>query len=372
MAKILFFVILFIMVVSCEKPYDNAPVQNGISNLVVSCIITNDPPPYSLSLVMSSSYNGSGLPSKVRNAKASVIDEVGNVENFIEKPFGTYLTSASGMKGQIGKSYKIKINLIDAKGRITDSYESDFVKLTDVPNIDTIYAEVGQLQTNTKTFAGLNVYIDATPPAGQDYFYKLKTSMIQEIQQLMWPLGHNTVSVEVSPGVFQSFPPPTYVNYMWNTAMVDIPNDLKTNSAQNLTQIRKLYVGFIPEFFSTSGDSLADPPYSNGAITTTEIYSVSKKIFDIFSEENSQIKPVNSIFDPIPTQIESNITCTSNKTRMALGYFAAASVARKFHYFNWVHTGTKIYSHNVDSIHGDFEPSGTDSAVAPVFWINPM
>lgn len=98
---------------------------------------------------------------------------------------------------------------------------------------------------------------------------------------------------------------------------------------------------------------------------------MSKKIFDIFTEENSQIKPANSIFDPIPTQIESNIICTTHPTKKALGYFAAASVARKYHYFNWVHTGKKIYSHNVDSIPGGFESSGSDSAVAPGFWIYP-
>lgn len=249
MGKIVLYILLVLIILSCEKPYDDPPVQNGISSLVVDCTITNDPPPYSVSLIMSTPYNGYGLPVIVRFAKVSVIDDSGSIENFIEQPLGVYHTSASGMRGQIGKSYKIKINLTDGKGKTTETYESDFVKLTDAPSIDTVYAEVGQLQTDTKTYNGLNVYIDATPPVGQDYFYKLKTSMIQEILQLMWPFGHNPITVEVTPGNIQTFPPPSYYNYIWSTALSNIPNDLKANSAQNITRIRKLYVGFIPEFF---------------------------------------------------------------------------------------------------------------------------
>ncbi len=362
MKNTLLYILLF-FVASCEKPYDNPPVQSGISSLVIDCTITNDPPPYTANITMSTPYNGSGISSGVRNAKVSIIDEAGNIENMVLKSQGTYSSSASGMIGQIGKSYKLKVNLLDGKGRITDTYESEFVKLVEAPTIDTVYAESGQYLTSTGSFTGLSIYIDATPAPGQDYYYKLKSSMIQEIERVIYPFGR----------ISNGGPPPTYISYIWYSSIVDIPNDLKANSAQNLTYIKKLFVGFVPEYISNprDTDSIRDPRTPVGIFTTNEIYSVPKRIFDIFTEENSQIKPANSIFDPIPTQLETNITCTSNPAKKSLGYFAAASIVRKFHYFYWNSTSPKIYSFNVDSLPKGYLPTGVDSAVPPSFWIRP-
>lgn len=355
---------------ACKKPYDDPPVKTGISNLVVDCTITNDPPPYSVRLTKSTGYNQQGSQTIIRNAKMSIIDDVGNIENVIEKPNGSgiYQTSPTGMQGQIGKSYKIKIGLT-SNGKITSTYESEWVRLNESPVIDSIYAQTGQVQVllqqsdgsyYTITVLGLNMYIDATPPAKQDYYYKFESSMLQEYTQVFYPNSRYA----------PMFGPPP-VLYGWFSNAITLNKDLKAGVADYSIPIKSYFLGFIPEFFSQSSDSFHDAPLSAGAVITAKVYSVSKEIYQIFTEENSQTKPVNSIFDPIPTQLETNIKCTSDTTQSVLGYFNAASVIKNYHFFLWAEGFDKIYSYKIDSLPTTITPAGIDTNAAPGFWFYP-
>jgi len=359
--------IVLIFLLSCEKPYDDPPIQTTGTVLVIEGLITNDEPPYSVKLTQSVPYNKTSQePTLVKSALINITDNTGKIENLIEKPAGTYNTSATGMRGIIGRSYKIKVKLTD-----NSIYESDFIPLNPSPKIDSVYAEIGQVQsisqengtTVVNTQLGLNVYIDATPYPDLDYYYKFKTSIVQEVQQTFYPFGKAASA---------SGPPPSYIIYSWGIGDLDIKKDLKANTVQNLSQIKKFFIGFIPEYFSTASDTMHDAPIWDGAITTAEIYSVPKMIYEIFTQENAQTKPSNSIFDPIPTQLGTNIKCTSDPSKNVLGYFAAASVARIYHHFCWVHPNKHISSKDLDSIPKVFEPATPpDSTGPPNFWVFP-
>ncbi len=273
------------------------------------------------------------------------------------------------MQGQIGKSYKLKIALTDSKGKIYSTYESDWVRINEPPQIDSLYAETGQLQSLMQnsdgsyyiaTRLGINVYMDASPPAKQDYYYMFNSSMILEYTQTYYP---DTIA-----GRYTKLPILPEVLYGWYSSEIYVANDLIEGSSQYPSPIKKHFIGFIPEFFSTVTDTFHDEPISAGDVTTTTIYSVSNKIYQIFTEENTQTQPVNSIFDPIPTQLTSNIKCTSDTTKSVFGYFNAASVIRGYHYFLWVHGFDKIYSYKVDSLPPGITDSGLDTAAAPSFW----
>lgn len=81
-----YIVIFSIFIQSCKKPYDDPPVQEYISNLVVECTITNEPPPYAVKLTMSVGYNSNRTPYAVTHAKISISDDAGNIEKVIENP----------------------------------------------------------------------------------------------------------------------------------------------------------------------------------------------------------------------------------------------------------------------------------------------
>jgi len=372
MKALIYILTVVVSLSSCIKPYDDPPIQATGSILVIEGGISDAPPPYNVMLTKSAVYNSpKQTPTPIKFAVISITDNLGHVEKLIEKPQGTYNTSATGMRGIIGNSYKLKVVLPDK-----NIYESNFVTLNPSPVIDSLYAEKGQLQTLIQqpdgTYIenialGLNIYANVTPKAGQDYYYKFKGSSIQLIQQTVYLLNKYLPT----PGG----PPQTYEQYIWNTSILDIQKDLKASTVQNLAPIKRMFVGFVPEFYTLAQDSFHDPERSNGAIVTSEVYSVPKEIYEIYTEENDQGKPTNSLFDPIPTQIESNIVCTSNSSIQVLGYFSAYSIVRKYGYFYWIEGSGIITTKTLDSIPSDIPSSGSIADTAgvgiPNFWIFP-
>ncbi len=94
--------------------------------------------------------------------------------------------------------------------------------------------------------------------------------------------------------------------------------------------VKEFFIGFIPEVLIVDSNTLT---FSEGVIVNTSILSVSKKIYQIFSEESAQKVPSNTIFDPIPTQLSTNIKCVSDTPQTVFGYFAAASVVHRYQFF---------------------------------------
>jgi len=133
--------------------------------------------------------------------------------------------------------------------------------------------------------------------------------------------------------------------------------------------IRKRPAGFItPEIFSIT-DALTDPSYLVGVFATTTISALPKRIFEIYSQLDHQSDPSNSLFDPIPTRIETNIACTNDPGRLVLGYFSASAVSRKMRFFRLKSNG--VDARDIDS--GYLLPVAEDCTrgVLPEFWIVP-
>ncbi len=353
--RIFIHIIIFsLLIQACKKPYDDPPIQESKSCLVVECTITNEPPPYTVLISKSVPYNSNLNPPKITGAIITINDDIGNIENVIEYPkhSGIYQTLATGMRGQIGRSYKIKINLQDGK-----NYESDWEKINASPTIDSIYADPGQVQyllqepdgtyyVSTKN--GMNLHIDFTPFTDQDYYYKVETNYIQQTEKIIE--GALTI-------------------YSWSTNTLVFNNGLKASIAEYSGPVKEFFIGFVPEVLIVDSNTIT---VSDGEIINSSIYSVSKKIYQIFTEENTQGVPSNSIFDPIPTQLSSNLKCVSDTTQTVFGYFAAASVVHRYQFFYLQESNDRYLTYNIDSIPSGLTPYGVDSVgngtPMPKYW----
>ncbi len=368
--RLLVFIFIFsIISQACKKPYNDPPIKEGISSLVVEGSISNESPPYTIKLTKSVPYNSQYTTPIVANAKMSIIDNLGNIENIIEKPQGSgnYTTSPTGMQGRVGRSYKLKIALTDGKGAITNTYESDWEKINEMPEIDSMFAEPGQVQSllqdydgtyYTYTQNGFNLFINVKVPSNQDYYFQFKSSLMRQYLCSSQEMG---------------------LIYGWYTIDNPFKMNLKSGIVGDQPQIESFFDGFISSGFSLQKEDsylviisnqfidtmfyvsyLCDSS-SAGDIITTNVYSVSKKIYEIYSQENSQISPSNTIFDPIPTQIESNIKCTSDSAQGVLGYFCATSVNSINYYFNQSLGSTYIKSYKIDYMPVGLSPEGLDT-----------
>ncbi len=242
--------------------------------------------------------------------------------------------------------------------------------------VDSTFAEIGSIETLvaqsdgsyvTNTVQGLNLYINATPPAGQDYYYKVNSTDIQQYTQVYYPDTTGRAEGSKLIGRYSQGNMVPEILYGWYSNSITLDKDLKAGTAEFAVPIKNLYIGFLPQFISFQNDTFTDAPISAGAVTITSIYSVSNKIYQIFTEENSQTVPDNTLFDPIPTQLGTNIKCTSDTTQSVLGYFCAASIVRSYHFFLWAEGEKNIFSYKIDSL-PVIPPAGIDTSYSPSFW----
>jgi hypothetical protein len=357
-----------ILLVSCQEYYTDSNIDNGDEILVIEGLITNEPGPYKIKISNTLPYNQPGLQSSnsspVRNADVSISDDKGNTEQLTENEPGIYYTSASGMHGENGRSYILHVLTYNG-----DRYQSEPCLMETPATIDTLYAEQAEVIVLEKTesgvyfettYDGINVYMDAQPSPGKEFYYKIENRAIKEAFHLEWRNGRPV------PGMR---PPEATSVYCWYTTFLTIEKDLLSNSTTESPPIKKRMTGFINSYVVSQPNEINDPAYLFGVISTTTLYSLSKRIYEIYVQLNSQTKPENSIFDPIPTRIESNIACTNDPSRTVLGYFGAAAVARKTYYFNWNESGIK--QKNVDSMPVLEYSEGCSDNIPPAFWINP-
>jgi hypothetical protein len=353
---------------SCQEYYTDSNIDNGDEIIVIEGLITDESGPYKIKIFKTIPFNETvsqaSSSSAVRNADVSISDNTGHNEILSENEPGIYYTS--GLQGETGNSYIL--HLVTSDG---DRYQSEPCLMEAPATIDTLYAEPGELTVLDKlesggyvetTFDGINLYMDAQPALGKEFYYKIETRSIKQAFHLEWRNGRPV------PGMRPPEPTPVYC---WYTTFLNIDKDLLSNSTKESPPIRKRMAGFITSYVVSQPDEIKDPAYLFGVINTTTIYSLSKRIYDIYIQLNSQTKPENSIFDPIPTKIETNIVCTNDPSRTVLGYFGAVAVTRKTCYFNWNKSG--IQQRNVDSmpVLEEEEYDGCRDKVPPLFWINP-
>ena len=362
--------LLFTFLIACEKPYTDPPVESGNEGLVVEGTITQNPPPYIVSLTKSTAYNKVYLPIKVTNAIVKITDDLGNVENVIEDPVnsGNYHTSTTGMRGTVGRSYKLNISLTEL-GNITNTYESEWEKLSDVPIIDSVSALRGnKITLGTEpdgsygefSQQGINLHMSAHSVVNNDYYYKFMASIIQQYI-VIW---------------HEPKPKPDVYIYGRFTNNLEIDKNLTSATAGQIVPIKEHAIGFVPTSYASveycidrdCKSKILGDSFSTLFISKSSIYSVSKKMYQIFQDENTQMFPQNSIFDPVPTQITTNIKCTNKSSSKVFGYFCSAAVATQFNYFYLTTSGNTLYSDTISSIAHDFKPFISDTDNIPKYW----
>jgi hypothetical protein len=370
MKSILSLFIAMTLFQACQEYYTDPEIDKGEELIVIEGLITNESGPYTVKITKTLPYNLSGsesaIPEPVKNVLVTISDNTGLVEQLTEMEDGVYYTSQAGIRGEPGKTYILR--LVTSDGSI---YQSDSCKMGVVPSLDSVYAEPGIIKTLDKNESGVYVetnhtgiylYMDAVTPQGTAFYYRAETRVVKESWHLEWRQGRPPVPPVTRP------PLPTPV-YCWELPSDNNDKNLISDNTLESKPIKKRSLGYITSDVYSSADEIRDPSYILGAITTTTIYSLSKRLYEIFTQLNTQTNPSNSIFDPIPTRIESNIACTNEPSRTVLGYFNAAAVVRKSQFFRW--SDTAVIKRNLPVMNDLPTIEACASDVDPEFWINP-
>lgn len=301
------FLLFLVMVTSCIDEY--WPDLDKYENLlVVDGALTDKPGPYTVRLSTTSKINS---PQYNALTGCSVIlqDDAGNAEQLTETEPGTYVTSADGIHGVVGRQYKIQIVTPGGK-----TYSCPFQQLLAPVGIDSVYTEVSYHETADlgHDLAGLQFYVDTYRSEHDSSYY-------------LWQLEET-----------YEFNSDFYLNYLWYGEFIPF-NDPDTFytcwSTQHVDEL------FIASTFNLTEPVLKKFPLHYVDTETRRLqvkYSLLVHQFTISAEAYSYYDQVRylmvaegSLYEKQPYQVTGNIKNQDDQKEPVLGYFLVAGLDEK-------------------------------------------
>ena len=275
------------------------------SKIVIDGSISNAPGPYQVFVYGSKPFTEDGETELISLSKISIIDENGNLSNLREISTGRYETDSSAIRGEIGKSYFLKIKTADGR-----EYQSKPERISPPVPIDTYNVTYSTVVTNPKPF---KLSILTKDPIEKGNYYK-------------WKWTHYDTTTACKTVVKATFGARLNIinpccEKCWRfdpcNSCLFIASDALINGKNITTE-----VGDIP---------YEEPrkPY----FMVLEQYSISKEHYEFWKIAQTQINNSGGIFDNSPAQVQGNIYNPNDSTDSALGYFSASGVNQKSVFF---------------------------------------
>lgn len=273
--------------------------------LVVDGGISNEAPPYTVKLSISSPIND--IDNQAYTGCSLLIeDEDGNQEYLMETEAGIYKTPSNGMQGEIGKKYKLRIQTPNGK-----LYESDYDYIKNPVLIDKIDAKIETKGSNivNHDLQGYQFYINTETPSLDTNYYLWSLIYTYHYQSDYFIKWYYT-------GQLHRFLPIDSLYDCYTTRSV---NSIYTFNTENISN--KKLEHFPLNFVSTETRALS-LRYSLQVKQRT----ISKKAYNYWSSLEKQNSDQGSLYSRQPFQIRGNIRNVNDLEEPVLGYFLVNSV----------------------------------------------
>lgn len=300
-----FFIALLVLLCclqSCIEPFE--PTLEGAEDtLVVDGMITDAPGPYTVKLSLSfDPYAPVTLP--VTGAKVTIIEENGVEEILTEEVPGTYQTATNGIQGQVGKSYKVKIETTDGS-----VYESPFQTIQASVPIEKVEPalEYRFFETAGKDVPGYQFYLTSAPAADSESYF-------------MW----------LQEGTFKytaRYP----LTYIYNNGPIDVDDPFEFMVCYKDDLIQEVHTY---STLNVAGNKIENIPLtfvradirqlSNRYSLLVRQFALSKTAYDYWRNVEGQFANLGSLYTVQPFQIRGNIKNTADEEEVVLGYFTVA------------------------------------------------
>lgn len=327
MQKILLLFTILVLTDGCidRISFDVGDLDDGI--FIVDGLITDAPGPYTVKIARSSNVDDDLQFGQPILAESVVIsDDLGNSETLSMLDQGIYQTSATGIRGEIGRSYKLTVHLYD--GSI---YESEPDELRPGGEIDSLYY---QFETYTDLDGnirhGFRVYIDSQSLEGENNYARWKFTGTYRVETN--PEQHTVV---VSPGVRRPDPRPCsgVIYYRrqylatvgpceccicWVSQTESKPN-VSDNTLVSEGKFKKIEMGYVPVNEFTFFDKYR---------ITVEQLSLGQKVYEYWKTIKDQKEGLTSLFQPSFGKLRTNIKQVNGEGQVQ-GLFYASSVQKR-------------------------------------------
>lgn len=327
MRRASFFPVFFLLLDACIDPLA-VKLPSQVSKLVVDGLITNDPGPYEVRLFYSSGLKTRITEPQVESgAQVWIFDDLGIFEQLTEATPGVYLTSASGMRGQFGRSYYVKIKT--SRG---SEYRSDPELLSTPGEMDSLYVEFekdGYLLDDFTYRDAFSVFVNARGTENNPNLFRWRwkgTYKVKTFPELRVDLTLDGPVPDPDPcsgyilrqGFLTQIGPCTCC-ICWTTEANDNAI-ISDNRHVNDLVFNRVLLSKLP----ASALRFYEKYYME-----VEQLSVSERVYEFWKLVDAQEEGTGNLFQPNSIRVRGNISCLTDPDEETLGIFSVSGSIRR-------------------------------------------
>ena len=292
-------ILLFIVLVGCKKPYNPPVVAASNSYLVVEGVINSGSDSTIIRLSKTVNLSNNTTFSPVLSAIVTVEGDQNTSYPLASGGKGNYVSR--GLNLDNAHKYRLRIKTSDNK-----EYLSDFVSVVNPPPIDSIGYTI---QNN-----GLTVYANTHDPQNNTRYYRWD-------YQETWQIHSNYYSYFKSDGT-QIQARDVINDNIYDCWQSDTSSAIILGSSEKLSQD---VIAENPLTFINSSSEKLSVKYS----ILAKQYALTKDAFAFWTNLKKNTQQLGSIFDAQPTEISGNIHCLTNPLEPVVGYLSVGSVSSR-------------------------------------------
>jgi len=335
---IILFIIFIISIMipgSCIEQFI-PETDEDLELLVVEGLITDQNEENIIKLSMSLPLGRKKVLKPLKGCLVSITDDRGQYYALKEKTAGTYVTNPATFRGATGRKYRLNIDTRSQSISGNHLYESAMMEMLPVPSIDTVYYKkevIIQSELLSELEEGCRIYLSTSDKTDKCRYYRWDYA---ETWEFRLPFGV-----------------PNRVCWITeNSKKIDI----RSTAAMQVNKVTDYPLLFI----SNTTDRLR-VKYS----MMVNQYSLSEDEFQYWEKLQNISQNVGTLYDIIPANVPSNISCRQDPSQKVLGYFSvsARSSKRIFireHFYGVINLYTNCIS---DTIYGTGPISGLNQTV---------
>lgn len=293
---------------SCVEPFE-PELEESQEVLVISGMITDQPGPHEITVSLSSSYK---LPvyQGLDFCAVSVEDQEGNMLHYTNTGDGVYEADIPDSFLEVGDAASLQVITPDDK-----VYRSSYDTILACPELDSIYYELGYLETDDPDFSrpGIQFYLDMSGKTSDS------RNIIWQVEEA-WEYWASLIGTDIMWGWGSTEPFRSnviykcYKSYPLDHVYIESTRNLSSN------KVHRLPLNFV----SNETDRLS---------VTYRLHvkqqSLSLEAYDYWKRMNDQSVESGGMYGQQPASVIGNIYNVDDPEEVVLGYFYAAQLREK-------------------------------------------
>jgi len=315
-----------LLILFCSACVDRIVIDTGTLStypVVIDGFISDQPGPYTIQITKAYDIESKqSIKTPINVKKLTITDNLGNSEDLTSIGPGIYQTKATGIKGVVGRAYKIRVELLDSR-----IYESVPDTLLAAGSVDKVYS---QFTTTTGTGGspeyGFDVFFNSTAGNKQEYYFLWK--FVGTFQADTNPELHDEPC-----GQSRCPKPPPCSGYILEGG---VPTQVGT-----CTCCSCWYNFFNPEVIISDGKFVQDGKFvgvkainipltswvfSHKVYAAVEQRSLSSRAYDFWRGVKLQKGASTSLFQPVTGKVPGNFVQVSGPEAPIEGIFYSTSI----------------------------------------------